>query len=473
MAEPYSSGWWLDRLGSRLDQRAAEIRKFRLYYSGQQPLALASAKFREAFGQTYGRFADNFVALVVQAVEERLTVQGFRWDNDAGANKAWGMWQANQMDAQSQKAHRDALITGYSPVIVGPNPNGGKWPVIRVQKPEEVIVAHGDDPLVREVALKRWKTEDDRLLATLYYPDRLEKYQQTRTLRYANQYGRSYDLGGWEQRIVPGEPWPLPHDLAAVPVVTLVNDPDLDNCGTSEIASVVPLQDALNKLLVDMLVASEFAAFRQRWVTGMEIPLDPETQKPVEVFKASVQRVWQARDKEVKFGDFEQSDLAPYVSAIETVIQHMATTTRTPAHYLLGQSGTFPSGESLKATETGLTAKAKRDQRDWGEPWEEIERLGFRAMGDAKRAAYEEAETIWKDPEYRSEAEHVDALLKLKALGVPDEQLWSDAGYTPQQIKRFVALRQAQPPTPAPPAPTDGAMPMDGTPTGDMAPVIA
>ena len=445
MPDPYTSEWWLERLGAQLDGREATVRTYRSYYAGNQPLALASKKFREAFGTTYGRFADNFVALVVQAVEERLTVDGFRWDDDPGSRKAWKIWQANYLDAQSQKAHREALITGVCPVIVGP---GNEGPIIRAQKAEEVAVGYADDPMERAAAMKRFRALDGQMLATLYFADRVEKYQQVRTVTWANQYGRGYELGGWERRTVPGEDWPLVHDLGEVPVVELVNDPDLDNVGTSEIRQVLPLQDALNKLLVDMLVASEFAAFRQRWVTGMEIPTDKETGKPVELFKAAVDRVWQARDPGVKFGDFEQSDLAPYVKAIETVIQHMATTTRTPAHYLLGSSGTFPSGESLRATETGLVAKAKRRMRDMGEGWEEVMRIAFAASGDATRAEYHAGEIVWRDPEYRTEAEHVDALVKLGTIGVPNEQLWEDAGYTPQQIERFAELAAEPVPTP-------------------------
>lgn len=47
------------------------------------------------------------------------------------------------------------------------------------------------------------------------------------------------------------------------------------------------------------------------------------------------------------------------------------------------------------------------------------------------------AETIWTDPESRSEAEHTDSLLKKMSLGVPVRQLWEDAGYSQTQIDRF------------------------------------
>jgi hypothetical protein len=50
------------------------------------------------------------------------------------------------------------------------------------------------------------------------------------------------------------------------------------------------------------------------------------------------------------------------------------------------------------------------------------------------------SETIWRDPETRTDAELTDSLVKLRALNVPLKQLWADRGYTPTQIDRFMAM---------------------------------
>ena len=68
-------------------------------------------------------------------------------------------------------------------------------------------------------------------------------------------------------------------------------------------------------------------------------------------------------------------------------------------------------------------------------------RLAF-AVADDPRAQATDAETIWRDPENRTEAQHVDALTKLATLGVPQDQLLSDAGYSPQAIERFRTMRR-------------------------------
>lgn len=68
-------------------------------------------------------------------------------------------------------------------------------------------------------------------------------------------------------------------------------------------------------------------------------------------------------------------------------------------------------------------------------------RLAGKIAGLPELAGAQSMETIWRDPETRTESEHVDALSKKKDLDVPPPQLWEEAGYTPEQIARFPAMR--------------------------------
>jgi len=210
---------------------------------------------------------------------------------------------------------------------------------------------------------------------------------------------------------------------------------------------VIDIQNAVNKLCADMIVASEYAAFPQRWVTGVDIPPDPTTGKRnAPAFLSDPSRLWASEHDETKFGNFATSDLGIYVKAIEMFIQHLAAQTRTPPHYLTAGLGQWPSGDSLKASETGLVAKVRRKQQDFSDTWEEAMRLAFVAAGDEARGAVTDAEVIWADPEYRTEGERVDALVKMRSLGVPLEALWSKWGATPQEIERWreMQAREAQ-----------------------------
>lgn len=447
----------LRTMGKALDERAVRIRRYDEYYTGTQRLAFATSKFRQTFGSLFSAFADNFCDLVVDAVEERLDVEGFRMganpqpgkrSTQAAADKAaWAMWQANDLDAYSQVAHTEALIkeTSYALVWAGPDPT---VPEITIEDPYQVIVGYDVGSYRRRKAgLKRWIDEDGFVCATLYLPDRIEKYRSSTKRATATDWT---DLGSvtWERRTAPAEDWPLRNPLGIVPIVPIVNRPRLGGVGRSEIIGVIPIQDAINKLVTDMIVASEYSAFRQRWATGIEMPTDEATGEAVDTLQSAIDRMWASGNEGAKFGEFEAADLRPFVTGIEMLIQHVASTTRTPYHYFLQHGGQPPSGESLRASETGLVAKARRKQRHFGEAWEEVIRLGFLIVGDKARGSIEESETIWRDPESRTEAEHVDALVKLASIGIPEEQLWADAGYTPTQIARFLEMRAREPQVP-------------------------
>lgn len=428
-----SSEWWLHRLNRELDERQLALHGYEQYYRGDHPLAFASRKFRDAFGGLLDSFSDNFCSLVVDATRERLNVEGFRLgQNQEGDRDAWRLWQANDLDAESQIAHTVALVKTRCPVLVAPDPDSD-LPRISVEDPEQTVVAYRPgNRRARTAALKRWMDDDGYRLATLYLPDRIEKY------RSASAYRGIVTQTAWVARDDDG-PAVEPNPLGVVPMLELVNRPLLGGDGESELEAVIPIQNAINKLAADMLVASEFGAFRQRWVTGIDIPTDPQTGQPVEPFKSAVDRLWAIKSKDARFGEFEQTDLRIFGEVIELFTQHIAFITRTPAHYISKGNGNPPSGESLKSAETGLVAKVRDKMRFFGETWEGVIRLAFALQGDP-RAAIFDSETIWRDPESRSESEHADAIIKLKALNLPDEFLWEKFGFTQTEIARLRAM---------------------------------
>lgn len=445
-AELYTPPWWLARLEVALRSRLPLIDRCDAYYRGDHPLAFASTKFRGAFGSLFGAFADNWTQIVVDALDERLNVEGFRFGSDTGADTAaWDIWQRNQLDADSSVAHTEALVKGSASVLVWPGPDGR--PEITVEDPSQVLVAYEPGSRRRVAALKVWRDDDGYDLATLYLPNAVYKYR-SRTRNESSLILIGSSPTRWVARDVPDESWPIVNPLGEVPVVELVNRRRLLGAGISEIVNIIPIQDAANKVLTDALVASEFGAFRQRWAIGLDIPTDPTTGAAIEPFKAALDRLWLANPPhnkageplgEVKFGEFGQTDLSPYVELIDLLVQHMASLSRTPPHYF-HLRGDFPSGESIRAAEAGLVAKARRTMRAFGESWEAVLRLAFAVAGDAGRAGLTRVETIWRDPEVKSESELVDSLVKQQALGVPNEVLWEKAGYSPTEVERIKAI---------------------------------
>lgn len=426
-AEKGSPEYWLGKLYSAWSKRQPELNKLKDYYDGDHPLPFATGEWRKEFSRMMASVSDNWMALVVDAVEERLHVEGFRIGEDPQSDDdAWKIWQENHLDSDSELVHSASLWAGSAAAMVWPSDESVE---ISVEDPMQIVVAYEPGSRRRRrAALKIWRDEwTDEQFANVYLSDGIYKFKSTSKQTSGLELATKIT---WVRRDEDVE-----NPFGVVPIVELINRPQLTGGGRSEIIDVLSAQDQINKLVCDMMIASEFGAFRQRWATGIEIPTDDEG-KEIEVFEAAIDRMWHVPDVDAKFGEFEQTDLKIYVAAIENRIQSLASRTRTPPHYLLGQSGSFPSGESLAATETGLIAKVRSKQRHFGESWEEVIRLSFQMMGD-ERGEVMTSETIWADPESRSESEHVDAVMKRKALGVPPQQLWEDLGYTQTQIKRF------------------------------------
>jgi hypothetical protein len=420
-----------DTLLAALTARQSYLKRCDDYYRGAHKLLFATAKFREVFGLLFSAFSDNWCDLVVDASAERLRVEGFRFgDDEKGDQDAWDLWQRNGLDAESELAHTEAIKLGAAYALVGPD-DGGE-PTIQLEPPTQAIVAVDPANGRRRIAgIRDWMDEWGVEHAVLYLPDAVIWWL------------KESDSKGWVEDVGSGT-----NPLGVVPLVPLPNSPTLrERQGRSDVERVIPLQDAVNKLCADMIVASEYAAFPQRWVTGVEIPVYPEgtpnAGQPlpsIAGFLAGADRVMAVEDQNARFGNFQVSDLGIYVRAIEMLIQHVAAQTRTPPHYLLGAMGSFPSGESLKATETGLVAKVRRKQLAFGEGWEEAMRLAFAIAGDTARAEATDCETIWMNPESRSTAEITDAAVKLASIGVPRPALWEYVGFSPQQIDRFEAM---------------------------------
>lgn len=384
-------------------------------------MMFAQAKYQSEFGRLFDTWSDNFCGLIVDSVNERMAIDGFQMTDEPGGDKdAREIWQRNSLDAYSNAAHLDAMVHGDSYAIVWADSEGE--PTISVESAENVVVQFKPG--------SRWEIE----AAAKFYTDDWGREHVTLWLPDAVYTGMS-SVGGWGDYKRDVNP------LKVVPVVPIPNRSRLTGPPISDLAVIIPLADAINKTVADALVASEFAAWPQRYVTGLEIQED-EQGRPVEPYKVAVDKLLQAESPDVKFGQFEAADLKNYVNLVNMLVQHMASISRIPFHYFLLNGGAAPSGESITSAEAGLIAKTRERMLHFGDAWERVMRLAFLVLRDKRSQAYG-AEVIWRDPENRTEAQHMDALLKLQLIGVPRDQLLSDAGYTPQQIERFRSMRDA------------------------------
>ena len=379
----------------------------------------------------------NILPLVVTVVAQALYVDGYRPEKKDTNAAAWKFWQANRMDARQHGLHRSALKYGVAYNVVLPGRMADQsTPVITPTSPRRMTAFYAD-PVNDEWPLF---AIDDTVQNTA-------TAQKRRVVRLLDGTSR-YTMSG-EAR--PGGDLTLDeaedHGLGVCPVVRYLNGADLDgeDCVLGEVEPLFEMQDQLNATTFNLLMAQQYSAFRQRWVTGM-VPND-ENGRPRAPFDPRVDAVWVGEDKDTKFGEFGQTDLGGYLESREATIRHLATVSQVPPHNLLGQMVNL-SAEALNAARDGLNSKIAERKSSFGESHEQTMRLAALAAGDDAGWNDMSAQVVWRDTESRSLAQTVDALGKLvQMLGVPAEELWEKVpGISETDVARWKAAAEASDP---------------------------
>jgi len=396
--------WWASDHLTRLDS----------YVRGRQAITYMSDAMRKEFGDAITDLILNFPELVVEAHNDRLDVEGFRFPGEASGNdELWGIWQANNMDEKSVMAHADALGLSKAAVIVGA---GDGAPLITVESAFDCAWIRSPANGSVTAAFKRWSETDRSQWASLYTPG------VTRTC--------TLDRGYW--RVTSTDE----HGMDRVPLVPIVNRPRIKHRdGRSEFESVIPIADAANKMATDMMVSGEYHAMPRRWVFGIkrEDFVGPDG-GPRAAWSAIKGRLWANESRDVTVGQFPESDLRNFHDTIKLLARLVAQMAALPIDYLAFDSVNPPSADALRAAESRLVKRVERRQGSFGDAWEEVMRLALLVQRGELDSNATRLETVWREASTPTIAQRADATVKLFAAGiVPREQAWIDLGYTPVQ----------------------------------------
>ncbi len=433
---PLSPQWWLKRLFAALDKQRRHFEEMDAYYRGEPPwLPWLPEQARDEFKRLLALTKSNYMGLVVDSQVERQQVEGFRVGAEVAADtQTWAIWQANNLDSGSDQVLLEAAIGGCSYMLVAPNPDRPDRPLIYAEHPTQAILEYepGTARRVRAAGLKVWQDDwTGSVLATLYLPAAVYKF-----VAPARKVAGNVSQPDWKPREVRGERWPAPNPLGAVPLVEVANNPRLLTGGVSEIADVIAIQDRICKTIADRLMTQDFGAFPQKWAVGFP---DRDADGNVNTIDVGRNRMVTSDAAETRFGQWDAAPLDPYSGAKREDVKDVASRTRTPAQYLLGEMSNV-NGETLKASESGLVSKVRQRNRSAGEGMEDTARLARLA---AELGGLDESmETIWRNPEFRTEGELVDALTKMATLGVPEEALWERWGASQVEIERWKLMRE-------------------------------
>jgi len=412
------------------------------YYDGLQPLVYSSTKLREIFHKIDARFIKNICSVVVDSVTDRLILEQLVVDgNETMTADLQAIRESSGLMDDEAQIHEDVAITGEAFVIIWPAQEQPNQVVLPDGTPADistmggqagiVVEAFRNDPRMCHVEYEfsnprrprfaaKWWEEGDYLRMTLYYPDHLEHY--TTRGKVVNDI--------------------LPDEKAFIPWNDETMDPIVENPfgiipvfhfrgsrrkTISQLENVLPLQDTINKLIADMMVAAEYGAYPQRYVIS---------QAGIQNLQNAPNTLWDlvAADQgsqPTSAGQFDAADLDNYLKSIDAFTNDVGVITRTPKHFFYVQGGD-PSGEALIAMEAPLIKKVTKIQTALQPTWRDIASFLLLMMGANKGTAklwaqYARPETV--QPKTEAEIRKLD-----KETGIPLKSILRNSGYSTEDL---------------------------------------
>ncbi len=427
---------------SSLRANAGRYEKPERYYNGDHDLAFATEKFENTFGTLFREFALNLCPVICDAVRDKLRVTGFSVE-DGGAGRrnvedlrsdAFRIWQANKMATRSGEIHKEALKCGDAYMFAWPDERGAA--TLYPNKASCITVVHDSErPGNIRWAAKLWTNADRHIRLNIFYPDRTERFISRTKSEVLPDPSDMVPFADGSSAVSNSI---IPNPYGVVPVFHFTNNADLGQSGRSELDPAMPVQDGLNKSVLDMLVAMEFSAFRQRWAAGIEVEYDAEG-KTVAPFVSGVEHLWISGNQNASFGDFEAAQLEQFLKVKDSFRIDMASVTGTPLHYFLQNNAGLPSGEALKKSETRFIAKIRDRQENFGQVWADVMAFALRIEGKTGARLI----TEWEDPSPLSEREFLENILLKRQIGLPVEQALIEAGYGSADV---MAMSKGEPP---------------------------
>ncbi len=435
-------------------ERQKKIVKLREYYYGDQGAKVTDRlkEFMPSLASGF-EFSLNFISVIIQAITEKLNVKGFDSEDAALIEWAEDVWTKNNMEAIQDDVHESALLEGEHFVIVSwdNEKRYPRWTPIETWTSSEVggtdygcriFYPQGNTNLDPILAVKQWSEMDDEGkitdFRTVYYPDRIEKFQRTDTIE-------------WQHRQDPDdEEWPIPwtddeDQPLGIPVIHFQN-----KRGMSEVEDTMAPQDAINKSALDTLISSDQTAFRIYVSLGWIPTTDGQAPKEdrsnwAEIEPGTVIGTTKSKT-EASFEAIEppQESIRGLSEVTQTFIIWTALTTGTPVTRVI-TTKLIASDETLKQQEEPLNNKVALRRSILTKPWLQCFEMSRKLQllyGDPGTTPDMKSvlSLIWGSRLHPS-VEELKAMTEKKNLGIPEEQIWREMGYSSKLIARMKKMR--------------------------------
>lgn len=412
---------------------SAKIRKDRArmdlldrYFDGEQRLSHIGLALPDEVAHDFNVVV-NVPCMAVEEPERRQELRGFQRSGASVIDDSLReVWDANNLAAQSSLCHVDEKVYGHSFVAVSANPESTDLPLITVESPRAMAV-HVDARGTTRSAMREYRDPVTRQrFATLYLPD---------TTFWLAMGGSGWEVADRDD-----------HHLGRVPVVMFLNRPRAGRFhGRSEMASVMPLTDAVARLVTNMLVDADTLALPHRWASGVNMDdfVDKDG-KQIPKWEAYMTALRVTENPDAKFGSFDAADLANFTRAVDSMLTWCAAVLGLPTRFM-GQETTNPASEgAINADEVRLIRNVERmnvrDGASWSWVMDIVER--FRT---GEWPAPNAIRTVWQNPATPTRAQMADAASKLYgARIISREGVWDEMGWDEPRKDRERAYIRAE-----------------------------
>lgn len=425
----------------------------RRYHVGDQDVYLDD-RMTEFLGlHDENPFVLNICKTIVTALSDELSVVGFDTSEkkDKDGQKPQAIWardvmDKNRFDALQGNVHEAVLRDRETFVIVDWD-DENKRPRFTHNLRYTDVDANGDgagcwmlyendDPEQSpRAAVKQW--------TQINYDENGQPYFVTRrNVYYADRVEKWYYESGWKPYNVEGAPWNVAWvgkdgKPMGIPVIHFKNKGLMP-----EAWDAIPMNDAINKTLVDILATSDMSAFQVFVALGFYPTTDGQAPKSDGSNLLNIKPgSWVGSTKGKNEADVKVvtgQDVTPMMSTLKDLIVLAAQITATPVSRFVA-SGQVAGSETLKEQEQPLKKKAADRRILFGNAWEDCMAMARKLENRYGTANLDEDvsfSTLW------GHSETLDDLQNKKNLGVPQETIWMEMGYTAEQIEGMKATEE-------------------------------
>lgn len=429
--------------------RVPDITLYGDYYRGRHRVGqYATPAFRKDFLWVLENSRENLCKAVVRGFSSKMEITGWEGANSEASSTATDLVEQLKLTKTFNLAHRESFRTGDAYVLIWPDNTGQLRPWPHLSRNVSVLTDPGNPDRLLWFA-KIWLNAQGYGRVNLYYPGRAERWVTNTKLRQPSDVAFRPDTrtnwpdrpSAFSQFSDAEDGWEitapmLPTDR--VPAIWLAHDAEeMGGHGVSVLEDVVPIQDALNKSVADLIVGGENFAQPLRYLMNFRAKrtIDPDTG---EVKEQSIRadptvNKLMAIPGDGPLGQLDPPDATKLLAVHDAYANKISRVTGLPAFYVSQVTGEPPTGVALRVMSTRLTDSSKETQSDFGPWWSEM--MDLLGVPDVKPQ--------WRDPAPMDETEKLDDAESRKVIGYPLRENLRKLGEDEEDIDRIMSETDA------------------------------